>query len=46
MNWGRKVIGYKKDVKNIFWTKVVIDEAQVESWGLIPLSKLRKRFYN
>lgn len=46
INWGRKIIGYNKDVKNIFWTKVVIDEAQVESWGLIPLSELRKRFYN
>jgi hypothetical protein len=43
MNWGRKVIGYNKDVKKIFCTKVDIDEAQVTSWGLIPLSELRTR---
>jgi hypothetical protein len=45
LSWGRKVIGYK-DVKNIFWTTVVMDEAQVKSWGLIPLSDLREKFYN
>jgi hypothetical protein len=44
MNWGRKVIDYNEDVKNIFCTKVEIDEERVTSWGLIPLSELRKNF--
>ena len=44
INWGRKVIGYTTDVKNIFCTKVKMDEAYVESWGLIPLSELKKKF--
>jgi hypothetical protein len=46
VNWGKNVLGYKKDVKNIFFTKVKIDEAQVESWGLIPISELRQKIKN
>jgi hypothetical protein len=42
MNWGRKVVGHNKDVKNIFCTQVKIDEAQVDSWGLIPVLELKK----
>jgi len=43
MNCGRKVLGYNEDVKNIFFTRAEIDEAQVASWSLIPLAELRKK---
>jgi len=46
MNWGRKVLGYNKDVKNIFCTKVEIDETQIASWGLIPFLEPRQKFKN
>jgi hypothetical protein len=44
INWGRKVIVDDTEVKNIFFTQVEIDEAQIESQGRIPLSELRKKF--
>jgi len=43
INWGKKVIIDNTKVKNIFFTQVELDEAQVESWGRIPLSELRKK---
>ena len=44
INWGRKVIVDYTEAKNIFFTQVEIDEAQIESQGRIPLSELRKKF--
>jgi acyl-CoA synthetase (AMP-forming)/AMP-acid ligase II len=44
INWGRKVIVDDTEAKNIFFTQVEIDEAQIESQGRIPLSELRKKF--
>ena len=44
INWGRKVIVDDTEVKNIFFTRAEIDEAQIESQGRIPLSELRKKF--
>ncbi len=44
INWGRKVIVDDTEAKNIFFTQVEIDEAQIESWGRISLSELRKKF--
>jgi len=42
MNFGRKLLGYNEDVKNIFFTKAEIDEAQVASWSLIPPCRTQK----
>ena len=44
INWGRKVIVDDVEAKNISFTRVEIDEAQIESQGRIPLSELRKKF--
>jgi acyl-CoA synthetase (AMP-forming)/AMP-acid ligase II len=44
INWGRKAIVDDTEAKDIFFTQVEIDEAQIESQGQIPLSELRKRF--
>ena len=38
MNWGRQLVEFK----DISFIQVEIDEAQVKSWGLIPLSSVRK----
>ncbi len=43
INWGKKVVIDNKRVKDIFFKQVEIDDAQVESWGRIPLEELRKR---
>ena len=44
ISWGRKVIVDDTEAKNIFFTQVEIDEAQIESQDRIPLSALRKKF--
>jgi hypothetical protein len=43
INWGRKLIVDDTEAKNIFFTQVEIDEAQIESQGRIRLSELRKK---
>jgi hypothetical protein len=43
INWGRKAVVDNEEVKDIFFIRVEIDEAQIESRGLIPLSELRKK---
>ena len=43
INWGRKTIVDGTEAKNFFFTRVEIDEAQIESQGRIPLSELRKK---
>jgi hypothetical protein len=40
MNWGKQLVEFK----DIFSIQVEIDEAQVKSWGLLPLSELKKKF--
>jgi hypothetical protein len=40
LNWGRQVI----KAKDIFSVQVEIDEAQVKSSGLLPLSELKEKF--
>ena len=43
MDWGRKAVVDNTELKDIFFIQVEIDEAQIESRGLIPLSELRER---
>lgn len=43
MNWGKKAIVDNTEVKDIFFIRVELDEAEIESSGLIPLSELRKK---
>jgi hypothetical protein len=43
INWGRKVIVDDTEAKNMFFTRVEIDEAQIESQRRIRLSELRKK---
>jgi hypothetical protein len=43
IKWGRKGIVDDTEVKNIFFTQVEIDEAQIESQGRITLSELGKK---
>jgi hypothetical protein len=44
INWGRKAVVDHSEVKGIFFIQVELDEEQIESRGLIPLSELRKKF--
>lgn len=44
INWGRKAVVDNAEVKDIFFIQVELDEEQIESRGLIPLSELRKKF--
>jgi len=44
MNWGKKAVVDNTEVKDIFFVRVELDEEQIDSRGLIPLSELRKKF--
>ena len=44
INLGKKAIVDNTEVKDILFTQVEIDEAQIQSRGLIPLSELRRKF--
>jgi len=43
MNWGKKAVVDNTEVRDIFFIQVELDEADIESSGIIPLSELRKR---
>jgi hypothetical protein len=43
MNWGKKAIVDNTEFKDIFFIQVELDEGEVESSGIIPLSELRKK---
>jgi hypothetical protein len=44
INWGKKAVVDNSEFKDLFFIRVELDEAQIESQGLIPLSELRKKF--
>jgi hypothetical protein len=44
INWGKKAVVDNTEFKDLFFIRVELDEAQIESRGLIPLSELRKKF--
>jgi hypothetical protein len=44
MNWGKKAAVDNTEVKDLFFVRVELDEAKVDSRGVIPLSELRKKF--
>jgi hypothetical protein len=44
INWGKKAVVDNTESKDIFFVRVELDEAQIESRGLLPLSELRKKF--
>jgi hypothetical protein len=44
INWGKKAVVDNTESKDIFFVRVELDEAQIESRGLMPLSELRKKF--
>jgi hypothetical protein len=44
LNWGKKAVIDNTEFKDIFFIQVELDEARIESRGLIPLSELRKKF--
>jgi hypothetical protein len=44
INWGKKAVVDNTEFKDLFFIRVELDEAQIESPGVIPLSELRKKF--
>ena len=44
MNWGKKAAIDSQEVKDLFFVRVELDEVQIESRSVIPLSELRKEF--
>lgn len=43
INWGRKAVVDNTEVKDLFFVRVELDEGQIESRGVIPLSELRRK---
>jgi hypothetical protein len=43
INWGRKAVVDNTEVRDIFFIRVEINEAQIESQGSILLSELTKK---
>jgi len=41
---GKKAVVDNTEVKDLFFVRVELDEGQIESRGVIPLSELRKKF--
>jgi len=41
---GKKAAVDNTEVKDLFFVRVELDEGQIESRGVIPLSELRKKF--
>jgi hypothetical protein len=44
INWGKKAVVDNTEFKDLFFIRLELDEEQIESRGLIPLSELRKKF--
>jgi hypothetical protein len=44
INWGRKAVVDNTEVRDIFFIRVEINEAQIESEGGVLLSELTKKF--
>ena len=44
MNWGKKAAISSQEIEDLFFVRVELDELQIESRGVIPLSELRKKF--
>jgi len=44
INWGKKAAINSQEVEDLFFVRVELDELQIESRGVIPLSELRKKF--
>ncbi len=43
INWGRKAVLDNSEVQDLFFIRVELDEKQIESRGIIPLSELRRK---